>query len=212
MPTSDDRISFRRRFPTRLMWETVGYLTVAAGAAAMVILLFGREPARLSDGTTNPLRYLPYATIALLALGLVPFLVALIRRPLVRANRRGIALRPGCLAIRRMPWTWVVEIAGYAVATPAGSEAYLLVQCADHVGASPKRPRWWDQGILREAVRATGGTANRYHLAVRMRDFQESPVEQLSLLAELAPSHVKVIDRLDTSWSARRSGRNSARR
>jgi hypothetical protein len=128
-----------------------------------------------------------------------PFVVALVRRPLVAADHYALSVRPGILRTLLLPWARVIEIAAYG----ARDEAFLLVRCRDgETGRLGDSPRWWDQAVLRAVIRSDrthhgdGSRVARFDVAVRMDEFIGDPAAQLAALATFAPYHVVVAEAL----------------
>jgi hypothetical protein len=186
-----ERIEWRRAFPTRAVAVLVWYGGIAGAALGLVLLLFGEEPARLDDGAANPLATLPPVAVVVALVGAVPFILALIRRPVVAANHYALTVRPGVWRTLVLPWS---HITGVAVRR-LGREHYLLVGCRRALDALGDHPGWIDQGMLRTLVRSSRyarAAVADYDLAVRMRDFVGEPGAQLGTLAAFAPDHVLI--------------------
>ncbi|MFC7482146.1 hypothetical protein ACFQX7_21910 [Luedemannella flava] len=121
--------------------------------------------------------------------------VAAVRRPYVAADPTALRLRPGLGRILVLPWDQVSEL----TVVPVRRRAVLLVRCAE--GASPDaavRPRWWDQGVLRDARQLRSmESLTDYDVAVNLDDFVGAPYDLLESLEPYAPEHVLLIDKLD---------------
>jgi len=190
------RIEWRRRFPSRA-WRRLGWYVVSgAGVTIAGFGLFGAEPERLESGRSNPLAFVPTGLSLLFALAATPFVLALLRRPLVTADHYALSVRPGMLRTLLLPWAGIAEITAYGVP----DDAFLLVRCDRRARRLGDRPRWWDRSVLRAAVRSTrelrrpGRPIEEYDLAVRMNEFVGDPAAQLASLAAFAPRHVMVAD------------------
>ena len=162
-----ERIEWRRSFPSRPLATLGWYLLCAVLVTALILALFVDEPERLSSGRPNPLAHLPIWTVSLAALGAVPFVLAVVRRPLVAANHFALTVRPGWVRTLVLPWSRVAEVAAFEVA----GERYLLVRCRDGPDRMGNTPHWLDQALLRELAKDGSKLARRHDLAVRMRDF-----------------------------------------
>lgn len=194
-----DRIEWRRGFPSRA-WGRLGwYVTGGSTVIVVVFVLFGSEPEKLDTGRTNPLALAPTGVTILVAVIAMPFVLALLRRPVVAADHYALTVRPGILRTLLLPWAHIAEVAAYR----ARDEPFLLIRCGnrrDHLGDVP---RWWDKAVLRAALRSSrrpagsGSGAAAYHLAVRMDEFVGPPNALLASLAPFAPNHVIVTDALD---------------
>jgi hypothetical protein len=190
-----ERIEWRRSFPIRTMTMFGWYLAAALVVLAGVWLLFGSEPARLASGQANPLAAVPLWTAGLAVVGALVLLLPAVRRPVVAANHFALRVRPGMVRILRLPWSDVVEVAAETIdGTP-----FLLVRYLPSSGSLGERPGWWDRSVLREAIRASRGSAEPlrgYDLAVRLSDFAGRPDGQLATLAAYAPDQVVFSNRL----------------
>lgn len=184
-----ERIEWRRAFPSRAVTILVWYAIVAGAALGLTWLLFGDEPAKLDDGTPNALVAVLPVVLGVVLAGLVPPVLMLVRRPLVAANHYALTVRPGCLRTLVLPWARITGVAVRRV----GRETYLLVQCRQALDALGDHPGWFDQAVLRAAIRSPRGgqaVAAGYDLAARSRDFLGAPNDQLTALAAFAPDHV----------------------
>lgn len=194
-----NRIERRRQFPSRAVRRLGWCATLGAIAILFAYVLFGAEPGRLESGRPNPLARVPTLVVVLFVLIAAPFVVALLRRPLVAADHYALSLRPGIGRTLLLPWARIVEIVAYG--TP--DEPFLLVRCHDRGNGVGDQPRWWDQAVLRAATRAHpsprrgGATVRAYDVAVRMDEFADGPSARLAMLAAFAPRHVIVADDLD---------------
>lgn len=193
-----DRIEWARRLPLRA-WRRLGwYATVGATAIVIGYVLFGAEPERLESGRSNPLALVPTGLAVLFVLTATPYVLALVRRPIVAVDHYALVVRPGILRTLLLPWARIAEIAAYG----PREDAFLLVRCDQRAGRFGDRPRWWDRFVLRSAVRASqvrrrrGPSPRRYDVAVRMSEFVGDPAAQLASLAAFAPHHVLVADDL----------------
>jgi hypothetical protein len=183
-----ERIEWRRSFPSRSIAGLGWYLVFAVVVIAAVLLLFGGEPDRLDNDQPNRLADLPMWTELIAAVGAVPFVLAVIRRPRVAANHFALTVRPGWVRTLVLPWVHVAEV---AVAEVEG-ERYLLVRCRSEPGRMGDTPRWVDQTVLRVLVRDGSRRARHFDLAVRMRDFNPGAEGQVAALAAFAPDHVLI--------------------
>jgi len=167
-----ERIEWRRGFPARAL-RLLGWQTAAGGlAVGVAFLLFGDEPERLSDGSSNALASIPQWTLLAAGVVVVAALVRVLRRLL-------------------LPWASIAEV----LAVNAGGEEYLLVRLRPGMDQLGDRPGWWDQAVLRAARRAYA-RAVEYDLAVRLRDFAGPPPGKLAMLAAYAPQNVHLAERL----------------
>ena len=185
-----ERIEWRRSFPSAALTMLVWYASAAALALGLVWVLFGGEPARLDSGAANPLATLPRAFLLLTLLGLVPFGLAVLRRPIVAANHYALTIRPGPWRTLVLPWAGLASVTSYRV----GGEPYLFVRCLESLGSVGDRPGWADQTVLRSVLRQSrvARPVEGSDLAVRMRDFVGSPQALLGALAAFAPDHVMI--------------------
>jgi hypothetical protein len=184
-----ERIEWRRAFPTHAVIVVVWYWVIAGALLGLTWLLFGEEPARLDDGSPNPLVYVLPVAVAIALVGCVPPLVLLFRRPVVTANHYALSVRPGAVRTLVLPWAHIAAVSVRRV----GREPYLLIRSRRSLAAHGDRPAWVDQGVLRAVLRtprAGQALAGEYDLAVRMRDFVGEPNAQLATLAAFAPDHV----------------------
>lgn len=183
-----ERIEWRRSFPSRSLTGLGWYLVFAVVVIAAVLLLFGGEPDQLDNGQPNRLANLPMWTEVIAAVGAVPFVLAVIRRPRIAANHFALTVRPGWVRTLVLPWVHVAEVA----VTEVDGERYLLVRCRPDPGRMGDTPRWVDQTVLRALVRDGSRKARHFDLAVRMRDFNPAAESQLAALAAFAPDHVLI--------------------
>jgi hypothetical protein len=186
-----ERIEWRRAFPSRAVVVLVWYVGLAGAVLGLTLLLFGDEPARLDSGAANPLAAIPPVAVVVAAVGAVPFVVALVRRPVVAANHYALTVRPGVVRTLVLPWSHITGVAVRRV----GRETYLLVGCRRALDVLGDHPGWFDQGVLRSlrrGSRAGRALAADYDLAVRTRDFAGEPNAQLATLAAFAPDHVLI--------------------
>jgi hypothetical protein len=184
-----DRIEWRRAFPSRAVTGLVWYAILAGLVVGLTLLLFGDEPARLDDGSPNPLAAVFPVVLALAVLGCLPIVLVIARRPLVAANHYALTVRPGAARTLVLPWAHISVVAVRRV----GRETYLLVSCRQSLDALGDHPTWIDQGVLRAVLRTPRGgqaLAGEFDLAVRLRDFVGEPNYQLATLAAFAPDHV----------------------
>jgi hypothetical protein len=183
-----DRIEWRRAFPSRAVTALVWYAVFAGAVVGLTLLLFGDEPARLDDGSPNPLTALPPVVLALAVLGCIPIVLVTVRRPVVAANHYALTVRPGAARTLVLPWAHIAVVAVRRV----GRETYLLVRCRQTLDALGDHPTWIDQGVLRALLRTRSGQplAGEFDLAVRLRDFIGEPNAQLTTIAAFAPDHV----------------------
>jgi hypothetical protein len=188
-----ERIEWRRSPPSRALGALAWYAAAAAFAVGAVFLLFGAEPEHLGAGVTNPVARVPTWALLLAGLGAVPFVLAVLRRPLVAANHYALTVRPGSLRTLVLPWARVAEV---TVAGVAGEE-YLLVRCGTGLDPLGDRPQWVDQAVLRRVARDDMRLGQRFHLAVRLRDFVGGTDGRIAALAAFAPDHVNVANQLD---------------
>jgi hypothetical protein len=186
-----DRIEWRRAFPSRAVAAFVWYAVLAGAVVGLALLLFGDEPARLDDGSPNPLAAVPPVVLVLAAVGCLPILLVILRRPLVAANHYALTVRAGATRTLVLPWAHITVVAVRRV----GRETYLLVRCRQTLDALGDHPTWIDQGVLRAVLRTPRGgqaLAGEFDLAVRLRDFVGEPNAQLATVAAFAPDHVFV--------------------
>jgi len=183
-----DRIEWRRAFPSRALTAFVWYAVLAGAVVGLALLLFGDEPAQLDDGGPNPLAAVPPVVLVLAAIGCVPILLVILRRPLVAANHYALTVRPGAARTLVLPWAHIAVVAVRRV----GRETYLLVRCRQTLDALGDHPTWIDQSVLRAVLRTRAGQAlaGEFDLAVRLRDFVGEPNAQLATVAAFAPDHV----------------------
>jgi len=193
-----ERIEWRRRFPSRAVRSLFWYCVLAIAVVGIVWVLFGTEPGQLTSGMPNPLAPLPAIVTGLAALGAVPPLVCVLRRPLVAANHYALSVRPGALRTHVLPWALVDRVA--VANTPHGR--YLLVRYRDVLANLDRRPGWWDRRPLRRLARSgdRGRQASAgYDLAVSMAEFVGGPGSLMAAVAAFAPDHVVLAGELDPS-------------
>jgi hypothetical protein len=183
-----ERIEWRRSFPSKALSALGWYCVFGVVIVAAMMLLFGGEPERLDSGQRNLLAHIPLWTQVLVALGLVPFLLAVLRRPRVGANHFALTVRPGWVRTLVLPWSRVAEV----TTTDVNGERYLLVRCREGLDRMGDSPQWVDQNVLRELHREGSRKARRFDLAVRMRDFTPAADGQIAALAAFAPDHVLI--------------------
>jgi hypothetical protein len=185
-----ERIEWRRSSPSAALTMLTWYASAAALGLGLVWVLFGGEPANLDSGAANPLAILPRAALLLTLVGLVPFGLAVLRRPIVAANHYALTIRPGPWRTLVLPWARLASVTSYRVA----GESYLFVRCIEAPGFVGDQPGWADQTVLRAVARQsrTAWPVEGSDLAVRMRDFVGSPAALLSALAAFAPDHVLI--------------------
>jgi hypothetical protein len=156
-------------------------------------LIFADEPRRADDGAVNPLALVVPSVAVLFALILAPQLLALVRRPVVRADSYAMSVRPGVVRTLLLPWARIAELALLEVE----EEEFLLVRCVPGLRGALRgagdSPRWWDQAHLRYARRGLPAVA-AYDLAVPMGEFAGAPADLLADLAACAPAQVVVVD------------------
>ncbi len=190
-----DRIEWHRRFPYRALGRLGWYIGLAGFVVAATYVLFGGEPERLESGQPNPLAVVPVGVAVLGGLGAIPFLLALVRRPVLAADHYALRVRPGILRTLLLPWAHLVRVA----ACGDRADPVLMIRCAQRPDRQGDTPQWWDRWVLRTATRTgrrRGGTAAAYDIAVRMTEFTGEPAGQLDTLAAFAPEHVAVADEL----------------
>jgi hypothetical protein len=186
-----ERIEWRRSAPLASLAVLGWYLAVALLGLALVWVLFGNEPARLESGAVNPLALVPKLALGLALIGTVPFSVSVARRPVVAANHYALTVRPGASRILVLPWAKLAAVAAYRVA----GEPYLLVRCDKPRDDLGDHPGWFDQAVLRAALRGSQVSdrpVTEFDLAVRLRDFVGEPNALLATLAAFAPDRVSV--------------------
>ncbi|HEY1176240.1 MAG TPA: hypothetical protein VGF17_08785 [Phytomonospora sp.] len=188
------RVRLRRRFPARHVAKLLGYLFVAGTVLVLTSLVFGEEPGVLDNGAANPLSHLTVFMAVALSLGAVPFVYRLVRLPRLEVNHFGLIVRPGALRTMVLPWVHIEQLAGYTVQERRHARTYLLIACDGHQGRLGDRPGYADRIVFREAMHVTGGLVGDFDVAVRMRDFADTPSAQLAQLSAFAPNHVDVVD------------------
>ena len=188
--TEAERIEWRRSFPAHALAVLGWYIVIAGLSLGVVWLLFGGEPDQLDTGQRNPLALVMPVSLVLAGLGALPFLVAVVRRPVVAANHYALQLRPTWLRTLVLPWARIAEVVAYRVE----DEPYLLVRCWSSLDRLGDRPAWVDRSVLRTALRSADTEAlDGYDVAVRMRDFTGTPEAQLASLVGFAPDHVTLV-------------------
>ncbi|MQA26989.1 MAG: hypothetical protein GEU94_16350 [Micromonosporaceae bacterium] len=207
-----ERIVLRRRFPSHVIGRIVGYLVVSGISAGGVTLLFGEEPRRLANGQVNLLAFLPYALIVILALGLVPMVISLFRRPLISADHYSLTVRPGILRTLVLPWARISQLAIYSVTLRDDAEPLLLIRCVEWHSPLGDNPGWWDQRVWRAAAKSAGGAIGGYDVAVRMSEFSGEPGKHLAAIVEFAPERVSVFDRAGAVTGERKGRRKASGR
>jgi hypothetical protein len=189
--TGPERIEWRRSFPAHALVVLGWYVVIVGLCLGVVWLLFGTEPAELDTGSANPLAVVMPVSLVLAGLGVLPFIVAVLRRPVVVADHYALQVRPTWLRTLVVPWVRISEIAAYRV----DEEPYLLVRCRNALDRLGDRPSWVERSVLRTVLRSVDSDVlDEYHLAVRMRDFTGTPQEQLDELAPLVPAHVTLVN------------------
>lgn len=189
-----ERVVWRRGRRSRPIRWLVWYVINVGILGAVVWVLFGAEPDQLEAGGTNPMAVAPDAYAVLALIGLVPFVAAVFRRPVLSADHYAVTVRPGALRTLVLPWASLAEVAAYRVR----DEQYLLFRCANgRASVKADRPRWWDRAVLRAAARANRSAGNRravaaYDLALRSSDFRGDARRVLADMAHYAPAHVMV--------------------
>ncbi|GLZ76919.1 hypothetical protein Afil01_17260 [Actinorhabdospora filicis] len=185
------RVRLRRRFPWRHVLRLLAYLVLAAAILALTRYLFAMEPDMLDTGVPNPLRHAEAFVAGVLIAGTIPYAYRLMRLPKLEVNHFGLIVRPGALRTLVLPWVHIEQVAVY---TAAKGRTYLLIACDGHQGRLGDRPGYGDRIVLREALHLTGGMLADFDLAVRSRDFADTPSAQLAQLSAFAPAHVDVVD------------------
>ncbi|WP_433213089.1 hypothetical protein ACQP00_01310 [Dactylosporangium sp. CS-047395] len=172
---------------------TLAWYAVSATLAVLLIrALFGDEPETLDSGAHNPLADIPMWTAGLAAIGAVPVVLAVVRRPRVGANHFALTVRPGWVRTLVLPWSRVAEVA----AIEAGGERFLAVRLRRNLDRTGNNPGWIDQNVLRELVKLDDRQSRAVAVAVRLRDFGGTPDGQLASLAAFAPDQVQIANRL----------------
>jgi hypothetical protein len=183
-----ERIEWRRSFPSRPLATLLWYGLFAAVVIAIMLALFGDEPAELETGAANPLADVPMWTALLILAGGIPFALNVARRPRVAANHFALTVRPGYVRTLVLPWSRIAEVA----TTNVAGERYLLVRCRDGADRMGNSPHWLDKFVLRQLSREGSRKAKQFDLAVRMRDFTPGAAGQIGALAAFAPDHVLI--------------------
>ncbi|MGH3663548.1 MAG: hypothetical protein ACRDTQ_17055 [Micromonosporaceae bacterium] len=140
--------------------------------------------------------FLPYVAMTGLALGAIPIVLAIFRRPLVTADHYSLTVRAGVWRTLVLPWARIGELAIYSVALGDEPEPILLVRCVERRTRVGDQPGWFDQRILRAAAKAAGGAIGGYDVAVRLDDFTGTPQQHFTAVTKFAPDRVAVVDRL----------------
>ncbi|GAA3279125.1 MULTISPECIES: hypothetical protein [Dactylosporangium] len=187
-----ERIEWRRSFPSRALGTLAWYLVSATLAVLLVRALFGDEPETQSSGAHNPLADLPMWTAGLAAVGAVPVVLGVLRRPRVGANHFALTVRPGWVRTLVLPWSRVGEVA----AIEAGGERFLAVRLLEGLDRTGSNPGWIDKNVLRELAKVSERQVRGVAVAARLRDFNGSPDGQLAALAAFAPDQVQIANRL----------------
>jgi hypothetical protein len=190
-----ERIEWRRSFPSRSLVTLAWYVLSAALAVGLVRGLFADEPAVLPSGASNPLADLPLWSVLLAAVGAIPFVLAVARRPRVGANHFALTVRPGWIRTLVLPWSRVAQVTLMEV----GGERYLLVRLRAGLDRTGTNPAWVDQNVVRELSKTPSKRARGFDVAVRLRDFVGGPDGQLAALAAFAPDQVLIANHLNPS-------------
>jgi hypothetical protein len=187
-------LAWRRRFPSHAL-ASFGWYVLAAGIGVGVVwLLFGSEQRVLDTGESNPLAVILPVTVAVVALGAVPFVLRVLRGPVVAADHYALRVRPTWVRTLVLPWARIAAVVAHRV----DEEPYLLVRCRDSLDRLGDRPGWVDRTVLRQVQRAADiEWLGRFDLAVRMGDFAGTPRVQLMGLAAFAPDHVFITGDVD---------------
>ncbi len=182
-----ERIEWRRSFPSRSLAALGWYAACATIVVAAVLLLFGDEPEHLSSGARNLLSDVPLWTEVLAVAGVVPFALAVVRRPRVAANHFALIVRPGWVRTLVLPWSRVAEV----TIAEVDQERYLLVRCRQSLDQTGNSPHWVDRTVLRALAREGFRKGRHFDLALRMSDFSSPGIDgQMAALAAFAPDHV----------------------
>ncbi|MGH3714621.1 MAG: hypothetical protein ACRDT4_14350, partial [Micromonosporaceae bacterium] len=174
---------------------------------AALWLLFGEEPRQLPSGIVNPMAYLPHLAAGAAAIGLVPAVLAVFRRPLITADSYSLTLRPGIGRTLVLPWASISDVAVYKVALQDDPEPLLLIRCVERHGKLGDTPTWWDQSVLRKAAKAAGGAIGGYDVAVKFAEFHGDYQQHLAAIGEFAPERVTVVDRTVSGKSSEAKSR-----
>lgn len=185
-------IEWRRSFPTRSLISLTWYVACAALVIVASAILFGDEPDSLDSGKPNPLAHILLWTVILAALGALPFILAVIRRPRVAANHYALTVRPGWIRSLVLPWARVAEV--------AVADDYLLVRCypaaeRPDLSSMGNSAHWVDRSVLRAIANQGSRIGRHFDVAVRLRDFAAATDRaQLDVvaLAAFAPDHVLI--------------------
>lgn len=186
---STEGVTWSRQPPRHAAGRFGWTLFLAVTICGPASLVFADEPRVADNGAVNPLALVVPALGALFAAILVPQLLALVRRPVVRADHYALTVRPGVGRTLVLPWAQIAELATVQV----DEDTFLMVRCVPVLRGSGDVPRWWDQAHLRAATRGAPGLA-AYDLAVPMNDFDGTPAGLLAQLAAYAPGHVIMAD------------------
>jgi hypothetical protein len=186
-----DRIEWRRAFPSRALKVVVSCTAAGGLAVAAAWVLFGEEPATLNTGEPNPLASVPQWTMVAAAAVVGVSFVPVFRRPTVAATHYALSVRPGILRTLLLPWATIAEITGVR----AGGEEFLLLRLQPGLDALGDHPGYWDKAVLRAVGRDYPRAAD-FHLAVRMREFAGEARAKVSALAAYAPENVDITSRL----------------
>jgi hypothetical protein len=186
-----DRFEWRRRRPRRAAGRLGWSAFLAAFICGPAWLIFSNEPARTDEGALNPLALVIPALVVFFGLLLVPYTLALIRRPVVGGDHYALVARPGVGRTMVLPWAQIGELAAIEI----DEDLFLLVRCVPQLTRSGDWPRWWDQAHLRSAKR-NAAVASAYDLAVPMNDFEGTTDALLAELRRWAPHHVVVVNRV----------------
>jgi hypothetical protein len=188
--TGPDRIEWRRGFPVRALRLTAACFAAGGLAAGVAWVLFGDEPATLSNGEENALAAVPQWTLAAAGAVVLASLVPLVRRPTVAATHYALSVRPGLLRTLLLPWASISEVA--AIRTT--DDEFLLVRLRPGLDSLGDRPTYLDQAVLRAATRGYPRALD-YHLAVRLSEFTGRAEGKLGTLAAYAPESVYITNR-----------------
>ncbi len=185
--TDPELVEWRRSFPTHALLALGRYAAIAGLGLGVVWLLFGGEPKSLDTGLSNPLAVVMPASLVLAGLGALPYVIAVLRRPVLAANHYALHVRPTWVRTLVLPWARIAKIVAFQV----GDEPYLLIRCRSTFDRSGDQPSRIDQSALRAALQSSDSELlDGYDLAVRMRDFTGTPEAQLAALAAVTPDHV----------------------
>ncbi len=186
-----------RSSPARRISSLVLYAVVCATAVGALVWLVHTEPGTLDSGESNPVVVLPGFFTVMALLGVLFFLVPLLRPPKLSVNHFGLRVRPSFGKVLLIPWSNVEELAAITVGSRRRGHSYLLLATDVYLGrGGSDRPGFIDRSVLREANRATEGLVAGFDLAIRCNDFDLKAQQLLARLASFAPGHVQVVDRL----------------